>query len=310
MSQLNDCQFDALEALGYTTGTLNDRLYAWLLDLTGLTTGTLNDLWYAMLTDLGYTGTLNDMQVESWVAMGATSEEWNDAALYFWCDLGGVYGPNVSISLASGGSCTYEPPGTTDCTATATYTANDSGFTNPADTWLWSLEPPVAGIVLTDTTLQTCTVETQNFAVDTSFNLKVVATDSVSTDSATRTTTFTQDHTDTNTIPAFIGPVQANLDYFVDDPINPIDSTLLFTGTNLVFTAEGTLPTGLTYIAGLLDGTATVVETQIITYRATNSKGLADSNTFSINVTSGETFNVINGVNNVVNGADNVVYIG
>ena len=195
-------------------------------------------------------------------------------------------GPAVNISLTTGGSCTFEPPGTTDCTATATYTAQDSGFTNPADTWLWTLEPPVAGIVLTNSTLETCTVETQNFAVDTSFNLKVVATDSISTDSADRTRNFTQDHTDTNTIPAFIGPDQIDLILPIDDPMTPIDSTLLFTGSNLVFTAEGTLPTGLTYIAGTLDGTPTVEETQIISFRATNSKGLADSNAFSIDVIS------------------------
>ena len=82
MSTLQDCQFASLEAQGYTTGTLNDRLYQWLDDQTGLVGGTLNDQWVALLTGLGYSGTLNDMQLASWLDMGADAgSTWNDAAL-------------------------------------------------------------------------------------------------------------------------------------------------------------------------------------------------------------------------------------
>ena len=222
MPTLNDCKFASLGTQGYT-GSLNDRTWAWLSDQTGLTT-TINDMWSALLISQGYEGNLNDMQVESWrAASGLDTYDWNDLAKWFWCDGGGVYGPSVSIrSDPLLVFCEFQPPVTDDCTASGDYTANDNGFTNPADTWLWTLEPPVDGSMsILNNTAKTCTVITTDQAVNKTINLKVVATDSVSTDTATRTTTFIQRHIDTNTVPAFIGP-EVNDVQVITKPVNSI----------------------------------------------------------------------------------------
>ncbi|GAG32614.1 unnamed protein product, partial [marine sediment metagenome] len=178
--------------------------------------------------------------------------------------------------------CEFEPPITDDCAASGTYTANESGFTNPADTWLWTLEPPVAGVVLTDTTLKTCTVNTDAAAVDIGFNLKVVATDSVSTDTANRTTAFEQDRVDTNVAPVYIGPDVITPQYVTQgELLTPINTFPLYTGTNLVFSLEGSWPATIVIDSGtgIITGTATdpVASYPNLTIRATNSKGFADS---------------------------------
>ncbi|GAG28976.1 unnamed protein product, partial [marine sediment metagenome] len=190
------------------------------------------------------------------------------------------------------------PPITDDCAASGTYTANDSGFTNPANTWLWSIEPPVVGVNLTDATLVTCTVSTDASAVDVEFNLKVVATDSVSTDTANRTTTFDQDRIDTNVAPEYIGPNVQNQPVTQGIPIpEPIETFGLFTGTNLVFSLEGGFPADLvidagpnTPNAGQITGTPTdpLGPYPNLDVRATNSKGSAASNLFDIEVVASE----------------------
>ena len=111
---------------------------------------TLNELWMCVLSQLGYTeGTVNERQIQAWIDRGYAGTNWNELAHQFWAD-GGTFGPNVNIALTGGtASCGFEPPTTTQCSANGDYTANDSGFTNPADTWLWTLEPPVAGVFLT-----------------------------------------------------------------------------------------------------------------------------------------------------------------
>jgi surface protein len=129
---------------------------------------------------LGYTGSHNDR--------------------YFaWLLDGGAFGPNVQIipqgTVPTVGFCDYVVPTPGNCTASRQYVANDSGFTNPANQWVWSIDPPVAGVAITaGAGTDTVTVETQNSDVDVTFNLKVVATDTVSTDSAERTAAQTQYH--------------------------------------------------------------------------------------------------------------------
>ena len=193
MSKLNECKYQALvDQLGHD-GSLNGLEYEWLALQTGLSDISLPEQWSALLTSLGYTGSIQEMQIQSWQTLsGLTTGKWNELANWFWCVNGGVYGPSVRIVPSELlPFCLYPLAG--DCAAAANYTSVDNGFTNPADTWLWSLEPPVAGVVLTNATLETCTV-TSTTDADVSFNLKVVATDSVSTDTAEKTTTFTHYH--------------------------------------------------------------------------------------------------------------------
>ena len=183
-------------------------------------------------------------------------------------------GPGVSIVQGPGGSCTFETPATTECSAAADYTANDYGFENPADTWLWTIEPPVVGVDLTNATLKTCTVTTPTSAVSLPFNLKVVASN-LDPESAEKISTFTQAHTDSNETPVFIGPDVNNVQFTKDQPLTPFDTTILFTGTNLIYDYIGTLPSGLTYLLGILDGIPDTDEVEQIQFRATNSKGSA-----------------------------------
>ena len=200
------------------------------------------DLWYATLTGLGYTGAVQDMQVAYWTDILGHGGQWNDLYYQWLIDTGGAFGPNVAIVDDTPiPFCEYVDP-VTECTASGPYTANDSGFTNPADTWLWTLEPPVAGIVLTNATLKTCTVETKDFATKQSFNLKVVATDSVSTDNATRTTTFLQRHINATEAPVYIGPNIAQQFVAQNEALGPIETFTLYTGDALVFSLEGTWP--------------------------------------------------------------------
>ena len=148
--QLNDEQLASFEALtGIDPGQLNDVTVAYLKSVSGSDSNDPQDLWYATLTGLGYTGAVQDMQLEYWADITGTTGQWNDLYYEWLVQTGGASGPSVTIVLASGGSCGFQPPTTTDCTAVGTYTANDSGFTNPADTWLWTIEPPVVGVDLT-----------------------------------------------------------------------------------------------------------------------------------------------------------------
>jgi hypothetical protein len=196
MTTLNDAWHESLVSQLGHTGTLNDLTYEWLENQTGVLATTLQDQWYLLLTNMGYSGVIQGMQMQSWSDMGAPDGSWNDMAYWFWTTGGGVYGPSVLIvDNEDPSSCDFQPPITDDCAASGTYTANDSGFTNPADTWLWTVAPPVVGVDLTDAALKTCTVTTPTSAIDLAFNLKVVATDSVSTDTANRTSAFTQEHT-------------------------------------------------------------------------------------------------------------------
>ena len=198
MSSLNSVKYAALAAqTGLTEGSLSQQEYTWLANQTGLSGITLNEQWIALLNGMGYVGTITEMQIQSWQNIGYVGT-WNELAYQFWTDSSGAYGPNVRITASDPQPfCDYAPAGT--CAAAADYTAVDTGFTNDADTWLWTLEPPVAGVVLTNATLKTCTV-TSTTDADISFNLKVVATDSVSTDSADRTTAYTHYHRETLTV--------------------------------------------------------------------------------------------------------------
>lgn len=293
MPTLGDLKFTSLRAQGYT-GTINDMEWKWLADQTGRTDLTINGQWYELLTSMGYSGTIHDMQVESWAAIYGQSGHYNDLEYWFWGDGGGSYGPSVSIQRNNDpGFCEFEPPTTADCTASETYTANDFNFTNPANTWLWTIEPPVVGVNLTNATAKTCTVTTVDADANVEFNLKVVATDSVSSDTADRTNAITQNHTDINETPVFIGPEVNDVQFTKDQPLTPFDTTILFTGTNLVYDYVGTLPAGLTYVDGILAGTPTEDAVESLSFTATNSKGVASSNTFTMTViTVGQTLEV------------------
>ena len=192
MPTLNDLQLSSWETLTGNTGQLNDLLVEYLQSLAGIASNNPNDLWYKVLTDLGYTGTVQDMQLEYWADITGTTGQWNDLYYQWLLDTGGAFGPNALIVENGISYCQF--PNAGNCTAATTYTANTSGFTNPPDTWLWSLEPPVAGVTITNGTTQTCTVTAASLDVDTDYNLKVVATDSVSTDTAERTNTYTSYH--------------------------------------------------------------------------------------------------------------------
>jgi hypothetical protein len=195
VATLNELAWQAFSTNSGTTGTLNEVTYAYLAQVTGLSGITLQEQWAAALAVNGFsTGTVNERQMAYWASLGYTGT-WNERYIQWLTLSGGAFGPNLRIqqngSAPDVAYCDYAPAGT--CAAAATYTALDTGFTNPADTWLWTIEPPVAGVVLTDSTLKTCTV-TSTTDADTAFNLKCVATDSVSTDSAERTTQYTHYH--------------------------------------------------------------------------------------------------------------------
>ena len=291
MSTLNELAWQAYSTNSGTTGSLNEVTYNYLSQVTGLSGITLNEQWLEALAANGYPdGSLSERQTAYWTALGYEGN-WNEL-YYQWLTDGGAFGPNVTISSDDAPVfCGYQPPTTTDCTAAGDYTANSTGFTNPPDTWLWTIEPPVIGVDLTNATLQTCTVTTPTSDTDLTFNLKVVATDSVSTDTAERITTFIQEHNDTNVAPVYIGPNIAQQFVVQGAAINPIETFGLFTGTNLFFSLEGTWPQLLVIDSGTgqITGTATdpVADYTGLTVRATNSKGFAETDPFTVTVTAG-----------------------
>ncbi len=289
MSQVNDAKYAALLAqTGLTEGHIDDLERVYLTQQTGLN-GHNNDLWMALFKQNGATSDhFNDAAVEFLENLGAPPGHINDQWFYFWDVLSGGIGPTVIIQRNNDpGFCEFEPPATLDCSSSETYTANDTNFTNPANTWLWTLEPPVAGVTLTNATPKTCTVTTDAASTDYTYNLKVVATDSVSTDSAERTNAYTQRHIDANEPPVFIGPPVNDVIFAQNVDIGTFDFSVLFTGTNLVYSEVGTLPAGLSLDAntGVLTGTPTGVEAQSIAVRVTNSQGTADTNTFLMTIT-------------------------
>jgi hypothetical protein len=286
---VTDCKRDAMLAIVGGTNDNIDDLESLYLQTYGATSEHVNNQWFEVFHLNGATSAnWNDAAQEFLLGFGAPFTNLADNWKWWWCVAGGAIGPVVTIALTTGDSCTFEPPTTTECTAVGTYTANDFSFTNPADTWLWSIEPPVVGLVLTDATANPCTVTTADASVDIPFNLKVIATDSVSTDTADRTTAFDQTHTDGNIAPEYIGP---NIDqqYVVfGEALNPIDTFNLFTGTNLVFTLEGTWPADLVIDSGtgIITGIATdpVADYPNLTIRATNSKGFDETTPFTVTV--------------------------
>ncbi|GAF70511.1 unnamed protein product, partial [marine sediment metagenome] len=185
--------------------------------------------------------------------------------------------------------CTFDPPTTNDCTAVGTYTANDFNFTNPPDTWLWSIEPPVSGVDLTDATLQTCTVTTTDSAVDVSFNLKVIATDSVSTDTANRTTTFEQTRL---SAPIYVGPDPNPITVAQNIELGPFETAYLFTGQVDTYSLGGTWPTGIVIDAdtGTLSGITLDAATDYpnCLVIATNIAGSGETTPITVTVTENE----------------------
>lgn len=88
MTTLADAKFDALRFLGFT-GAVNDMTLQWLQAKAGVTanalpdawrefldtavagpTGQFNDDWYAYLGAQGHTGSLNDRELQFWIAQG------------------------------------------------------------------------------------------------------------------------------------------------------------------------------------------------------------------------------------------------
>lgn len=86
----------------------------------------------------------------------------------------------------------------------------------------------------------------------------------------------------------FTGPNIGNFSLVLNQAMTPINFSSRFTGTGLTFSAVGTLPTGLSLSsAGVLSGTPTVANTFTpIVIRATDGSNTADSNSFSIVVSS------------------------
>ena len=297
-AHVQDAKHSALLGqVGVIEGHIDDLEVAWLEQQTGQT-GQRNDLWLVLFKQNGATSDQwNDAAYEFLKLVGATGEHIDDLWYDFWVNLGGTIGPNVNIVLASGGSCDYTAPGT-DCTAVGTYTANDSGFTNPADTWLWTIEPPVVGVDLTDATLKTCTVTTPTSDADLTFNLKVVATDSVSTDTANRTTTFTQKHTDATVVPLFIGPNIDTTELVQNEAMTPFDVSTRYSGFIESWSLVGTWPAGLSIDGnGVLSGTPTdpVADYDNLQFRATNYVGSTDSNLFTVTILAGAVAPVFSG---------------
>ena len=81
MSQLNDCKYNALRALGFT-GHINDMELAWLKSV-GATANQINDAWL----EVAGAGQYNDQVMAYMIAQGAVGEQFNDVQLSFWCDV-------------------------------------------------------------------------------------------------------------------------------------------------------------------------------------------------------------------------------
>ncbi|GAF98170.1 unnamed protein product, partial [marine sediment metagenome] len=243
MSTLNELQYSAFSTNSGTTGTLNEVTYAYLAQISGLTGIKLNEQWLAVLVAQGFTtGKLNERQMAYWASLGYTGA-WNER-YYQWLTDGGTFGPSVQIIDNLNSGCVFEPPTTDDCTSTGTYTCVDHGFEGTVIQWLWSIESGDAAIIAgqdTDTvTVQTgATLPTD---ADVPFVLKVIANSAIFGDVAETEKTFTQDHTDTNVAPVYIGPDIVNRTITQGDTLNPIDAALLFTGTNLTYSLSAGWP--------------------------------------------------------------------
>lgn len=86
---LDGAKIETLMNLTGLTGPVNALEWAWLYGLTGDATLTLEGQWLKYLGDMGYTGSVSEMQMQSWKALGYTGT-YNELALQFWQG-GGVY---------------------------------------------------------------------------------------------------------------------------------------------------------------------------------------------------------------------------
>ena len=281
MSALGDCKKAALINQGYS-GTAPDMEKQWLIDQTGVTDGDTGDLWKILLFSLGYSGSVPDMQKQSWKALSGLDGAWNDLAVWFWCVNGGVYGPSVRIepqgTVPPAGYCEWTGLGT--CTASRQYLAVDTGFTNPANQWVWSIDPPVAGVAITlGQGTNTVTVETQNFNVDTAFNLKVVATDTVSTDTAERTAEQTQYHREDLAVTDIVEDAAGSCTY--DSGLG--ESSCVSQSTYSA-TVTGTPDTYLWSVSDVTGGTAQIVGSATSTTCVVQTTGGAPSVGYNVSL--------------------------
>ena len=83
MTTLNDAEFDALGALGFT-GHRNDRELAWLQSL-GATSDNLNDAWAEYLDGQGFTGQITNARYE-WLGSLGYIGHLNQRLYDFWLD--------------------------------------------------------------------------------------------------------------------------------------------------------------------------------------------------------------------------------
>jgi hypothetical protein len=176
--QLNDEQLASFKLLtGLDPTQLNDVTVAYLKSLTGSDSNDPQDLWYAQLVSVGYTGAVQDMQVDYWTDILGHGGQWNDLYLEWLLATGGTFGPAVILRAGSGCFCEFEPPITDDCVASCDYTAIVSGFSQPITSWVWSIVSGDAAITAGQGTA-TVTVRTAAAAAsanDEAFELKVVA---------------------------------------------------------------------------------------------------------------------------------------
>ena len=180
MSQLNDCKLAALIAGGYGD-QLNDAMLAWAqangatsnqlneaileaAQASGATSNDLNDALYEVLGLLGYTGSLNDRQIDFWCigggvlgfrALSATMGITNDLVVVTFSDVPQNFNPIAGLQITVAGvdqlNSAVAP---TLLGNTLTYTLNVTASSVDEVRWVYSQPPGLIsdGVSLAPTT--------------------------------------------------------------------------------------------------------------------------------------------------------------
>jgi hypothetical protein len=141
VAHVSDAKLAALKSqTGASEGHVDDIERLYLTQQTG-EDGHVNDMWLALFQQNGATSDhIDDAAYEFLLNLGVPAGHIDDMWLYYWDTLGGAIGETVIIQRNNDtGVCEFEPPTTFFCTASETFTANDSNFTNPANTWAWEI---------------------------------------------------------------------------------------------------------------------------------------------------------------------------
>lgn len=101
---INDLMFEKLVSVHGYTGAVPDMLLEYWRDLSGSSTGIVSDAKRAFLVGtLGKTGTLNDALYAALIDVGVPAGALPDMWFYFWDTFDGVFGPPAGVSYVADG---------------------------------------------------------------------------------------------------------------------------------------------------------------------------------------------------------------